>query len=67
MAGKWTKLGTIFRKKEGNGTYIKVTADAELKEGQFLQIFDPRDNEHTSAENKAKIPDFVMFEIFNVE
>jgi hypothetical protein len=67
MAKKtWTKIGTVFKKKSGEGSYIKVVKDFMIKEGQYLQIFDPRDNPNAKKEDIDKIPNFVMFEIFDV-
>jgi hypothetical protein len=64
---KWIKVGTVLKKKKGEGSYIKVTANHTLKEGQFLQVFDPRKNPNAKEEDLEKIRDFVLFEIFDVK
>jgi len=62
--GKWTKLATILRKKDGVGKYLKVNANVKLTEGQILSMFNPRERKGITEEQLAKIPDFVLAEVF---
>lgn len=65
----WTKIGSIL--KGDKGKYVKISfkpssgqKEVTLKEGQTLQIFDPRKSTVKTEEEKAKIPDFVVAELF---
>lgn len=61
---KWTKVGSVMKKKDGTGTYIKVANDVVLKKDTYLNIQDPRKRPGITPEQLAKIPDFVKAEIF---
>jgi hypothetical protein len=68
---KWTKIGAVLKSPDGKSKYVKVSftrasgmSEVTLKEGQTLQLFDPRKSTLKTDEEKAKIPDFVIAEIF---
>lgn len=61
---KWVKVGAILKSKEGNKKYIKIDQDVSLKKGQTLQIFDPRKSKFITEERLAKLPDYVLFDLF---
>lgn len=63
MAGKWTKVGTIYKGKEGKSPYMKIENDVALKKGQFVSVLNPRNRKGITDEELAKIPDFVMAEV----
>jgi hypothetical protein len=58
----WDKIGTIMKGKKGN--YLKITKTVTLKEGQNLQIFDPRKSKFMTEERLAKLPEYVRAEVF---
>lgn len=74
---KNTKIGSVLKKKDGNGFYIKIDQDVTLKAGQFVNVDDPRklpdillglgkitEEVHgRMVEQAAKIPEFVKFEL----
>lgn len=71
---KWLEVGAVLRKKEGEGSYIKIKTDVRLTEGTILQVSDPREkydrlvksghmSEEEAEESKARVPDFVLFDI----
>lgn len=60
----WEKIGTIMKGKKGS--YLKVTKTVTIKEGQNLQIFDPRKSKFITEERLAKIPEYVKAEVFLV-
>lgn len=64
MAGKWTKVGSILKKKDKEGTYFKVDSDVALKRGQILNVQNPRKRPGITPEQLEKIPDFVVAELF---
>lgn len=64
---KWTKVGSVLKKKDKPGNYFKVAEDVALKKGQILQVQDPRQRPGITEEQLAKIPDFVKAEIYLVE
>lgn len=64
MAGKWTKVGSVLRKKEGDGVYLKVSDNVSLFKDQILNFQDPRKRPGITPEQLEKIPDFVRFEVF---
>lgn len=74
---KWTQIGSLRKSKKG-GLYIKVDADVSLKKDAALQLQDPRKklDEAVAAgrmeqgeadEKKAKIPDYIRYNVVNVE
>jgi hypothetical protein len=62
MAGKWVRVGQILKGDKNKS--IKIDKDITLKAGERLQIFDPRKSTVKSPEEIARIPDFVVAEIF---
>jgi hypothetical protein len=63
----WVEVGEVLRGKEldANGkakSYIKVKSDVHLKNGDVLTVHDPRLSK-MSDEQKAKIPDFVLYRV----
>jgi hypothetical protein len=65
----WKKIGTIM--KGDKGSYLKIDLDKTkgethitLKQGQRLQIFDPRKSKFMTEERLAKLPDYVKAEVF---
>lgn len=64
MAGKWTKVGTILKKKNGTGNYLKVAEDVRLNKNQIVNIQNPRKRPGITEEQLSKIPDFVVAELF---
>lgn len=64
MAGVWTKVGSILKNKAGTGQYVKVAGDVTLKKDQILNVQNPRKRPGITPEQLAKIPDFVLAEIF---
>lgn len=58
----WEKIGTI--KKGDKGNYLKIEKDITLKKGQNLQVYNPRKSKFLTEEQIAKIPDFVMADVF---
>jgi hypothetical protein len=74
---KWTKVGSL-RKSKAGGLYIKVDADVSLKKDSALSLQDPRKKiadslaagrltEEKAAEFTEKVPDYIRYEIFQVE
>lgn len=72
----WNKIGSVRKSKSG-GLYIKVDKAVTLKEGQSLQLQDPRKSIQTSIENGklsqekgeemlAKLPDYIRQDVFLV-
>ena len=77
MAGKWTKIGSLRKSKSG-GLYIKVDSDFQLKQGDALNLQDPRKKiasaveagrmDETKAEEMlSKIPDYIKYDVYSVE
>lgn len=64
MAGKWQKVGTIMKKKNGTGNYLKVADDVRLSKNQIINIQNPRKRPGITDEQLSKIPDFVVAELF---
>lgn len=62
--GKWTLVGTILKKKDGSGNYFKVKSNMTLTEGQVLTVQNPRKRPGITEEQLAKIPDFVVADLF---
>ncbi len=76
MANKWNKVGAIKKSQKGS-LYIDVQSAVELKMGQRLQLQNPRESidrlvksgkleEAVGEERKAKIPEFVKYDVFLV-
>lgn len=76
MAGKKVlTIGSVLKRKDGNGHYIKINQDIKLEKGEIINVDDPRtlpDNllaagvisEERFKQLKSKsIPDFVMFDL----
>lgn len=63
-AAKWIKVGTVLKRKDGKGRYMKVNSTISLTEGQILNVQDPRNRPGITEEQLAKIPDFVVAELF---
>jgi hypothetical protein len=61
---RWTKVGSILENKAKTGKYFKVDADVTLTKGQMLTIMNPRKRPGITEEQLAKIPDFVVAELF---
>jgi hypothetical protein len=72
----WNKIGSVRKSKSG-GLYIKVDKAVTLKEGQSLQLQDPRKSIQASIENGklsqekgeemlAKLPDYIRQDVFLV-
>lgn len=69
---QWTKVGTVMKRKDGNGTYLKIDlrrgkeelAELLLKSGMILNIQDPRKRAGITEEQLAKIPDYVKAELY---
>lgn len=49
--GKWTTVGSVMKRKDGSGTYVKLTKD--VKAGTILNVRDPRDR--LTEEQKATL------------
>jgi len=73
----WKNVGSL-RKSQKGGLYIKLTADLNLKTGSTLQLQDPRKSldsavaagrmsEEKAEEIKAKIPEYVKYDIALIE
>lgn len=60
----WKKVGAILKGKDGKSKYIKIAEEVTFIKGQTLQIFDPRKSAFIDEEKLAKIPDFVVADIF---
>lgn len=71
---KWLDVGTVLRKKDGGGSYIRIKENVSLKKDTILQVQDPREkldrlaeaghmSPDEAEERKARIPDFVLFDI----
>lgn len=74
---KWTKVGTL-RKTKAGGQAIKIAEDVNLKKDMYLQVQDPlkkleesveagRLSEDKASELAAKIPDYILGEIYLVQ
>ena len=69
---QWTKVGTVMKRKDGNGTYLKIDlrrgkeelAELLLKSGMILNIQDPRKRAGITEEQLAKIPEYVKAELY---
>ena len=61
---KWNKVGAVLKGKDGKSKYIKIDQDVSLKKGQTLQLFDPRKSKFMTEERLAKLPDYVVADIF---
>lgn len=48
---KWVTVGSVLKRKDGSGTYVKLTKD--VKAGTILNVRDPRDR--LSDEQKAAL------------
>lgn len=77
MAKTWTKVGSYRATKKG-GRSIKLDVDFNGKAGMYLQVQDPRKKleesvnsgrltEAKAEEILAKIPDYILEEIYLVE
>jgi hypothetical protein len=64
VAGKWTKVGTIMKNKKNTGNYLKVVEKVVLEKDQILNIQNPRKRPGITEEQLAKIPDFVVAEVY---
>lgn len=73
----WTKVGTLRKSKKG-GTYMKIDTDVSLKKDDILNVQDPRKKldesveagrltEEKADEIRAKIPDYIMREVYLVK
>lgn len=60
----WTKVGSILKNKAGTGNYLKVSGNHALKDGQILNVQNPRKRPGITEDQLAKIPDFVVAELF---
>lgn len=72
-------IGSVLKRKEeqGGGTYIKIKTNITLKEGEFVNVDDPRtlpdrlleagvisDERHAEMKERAeKTPDFVVADL----
>ena len=61
---RWVKVGAILKKKDGNGQYIKVSDDVKLSKDMILNIQNPRKRPGITEDQLAKIPDWVLAEIY---
>lgn len=70
---QWKKLGSL-RKSQKGSLYIKIDEDVTLTKGMSLQLKDPRKSLDAAVENgkmssekaeeiKAKIPDYIRYEV----
>ena len=74
---KYRNIGSVLKRKEGTGTYIKISEDVLLKKGTIVNLVNPRTqaDELLAAgvvteevaerirEQNAKTPDFVKFNL----
>jgi len=68
---KWTTVGSVLRRKDGTGTYVKLVKD--VKAGTILNVRDPRDrlNEEqksvleSSGEVKVTTPSGKSYTVYN--
>jgi hypothetical protein len=72
--GKWKKVASVNDSKYGGYT-LKIEADCELREGEYLTMKKPVDDlnslvekgiitEEQAEERLAKIPDFVKYNVY---
>lgn len=74
---KWNKVGALKKSKAGN-LYISIDETVTLAKGASLQLRDPRKSIQAAADGGkmdadkasamiAKVPEFVRYDIFQVE
>jgi hypothetical protein len=73
-SGGWPKVGSLRKSKEGK-LYLKFDAGVSVAEGGVLSLQDPRKrldslvesgkmSEEKAEELKAKIPEYIRYEVF---
>lgn len=68
----WIKLGSILKKKDGSGNYVKLDISEgknkldkiTLNSGDFITVQNPRKRKGITDEELQKIPDWVVAELF---
>ena len=61
---RWLQVGTIMKSITGTGQYVKVKEDVALKKGQTLQVQNPRKRPGITDEQLARIPEYVLAELY---
>jgi hypothetical protein len=65
---KFNNIGYVAKgtKKDPKKSYVKITADATLKKGDYLSLFEPRQGKEQSDEDFAKILEWKRFDLVQV-